>query len=105
MDEEDTVVREIDVYFSPYIDDETKYPLRPSWRPYELEENCEEIRLKPQTSEVELDLSVDLESSNIDGDNASTLNYTKHTVSTTWKPPPANSCAVGLLMGDKVLNI
>ncbi|XP_045818366.1 DNA-directed RNA polymerase III subunit RPC5-like [Trifolium pratense] len=107
MDEEDTVVREIDVYFSPSIDDETKlyvmqYPLRPSWRPYELEENCEEIRLKPKTSEVQVDLSVDLESSNIDRDNANGLNYTKQTLSTTWKPPPANGCAVGLLMGDKL---
>ncbi|KAK2426693.1 DNA-directed RNA polymerase III subunit RPC5 [Trifolium repens] len=107
IDEEDTVVREIDVFFSPSIDDETKlyimqYPLRPSWRPYELEDNCEEIRLKPKTSEVEVDLSVDLESSNIDRDTANKLNFTKETLSTTWKPPPANGCAVGLLMGDKL---
>lgn len=25
------------------------------------------------------------------------------TLSTKWKPPPADGCAVGLLMGDKVL--
>jgi len=45
--EEDFVVREIDVYFTPKpFDDDTKlyimqYPLRPCWRPYELNEICE----------------------------------------------------------------
>ncbi|KAI5438994.1 uncharacterized protein LOC127120272 [Lathyrus oleraceus] len=106
-EEEDTVVREIDVYFSPSINGGTKlyvmqFPLRPSWRPYEFDERCEEVRLKSESSEVEVDLSVDLESSNIDRDFSNKLNYTKETLSTTWKPPPANGCAVGLLMGDKL---
>lgn len=110
MDEdnqEDTVVREIDVYFSPSIDNDTKlyvmqYPLRPSWRPYDLDEQCEEVRLKPGTSELEVDLSIDLESYNVEKATADKLKYTKQTLSTTWKPPPANGCAVGLLMGDKL---
>ncbi|CAK8539855.1 unnamed protein product [Lathyrus sativus] len=106
-EEEDTVVREIDVYFSPSINGGTKlyvmqFPLRPSWRPYEFDEQCEEVRLKPESSEVEVDLSVDLESSNTDSDFSNELKYTKQTLSTTWKPPPANGCAVGLLMGDKL---
>nr|CAB3482628.1 unnamed protein product [Digitaria exilis] len=47
--EEDFVVREIDVYYtSKPFDDDTKlyimqYPLRPCWRPYELNEICEEL--------------------------------------------------------------
>ncbi|KAJ1415291.1 DNA-directed RNA polymerase III subunit Rpc5 [Sesbania bispinosa] len=110
MDEdtaEDTVVREIDVFFTPSIDADTQlyvlqYPLRPIWRPYELDEECEEVRLKPESSEVEVDLSIDLESSNIDKDFANKLNITKRTLTTPWKPPHANGCAVGLLMGDKM---
>ncbi|TKY70366.1 DNA-directed RNA polymerase III subunit RPC5 [Spatholobus suberectus] len=111
MDEdsaEDTVVREIDVFFSPTIDAKTQlyifqYPLRPCWRPYELDdEQCEEVRLKPSNSEVEIDLSIDLESGNIDKEVANKHNITKQTLSTSWKPSRANGCAVGLLMGDKL---
>ncbi|XP_061342353.1 uncharacterized protein LOC133288573 [Gastrolobium bilobum] len=110
MDEdsaEDTVVREIDVFFTPSIDSDTQlyvlqYPLRPRWRPYELDEQCEEVRLKPGSSEVEIDLSVDFESKNFDKEFANEINYTKQTLSTSWKPPRANGCAVGLLMGDKL---
>ncbi|KAK7246400.1 hypothetical protein RIF29_41268 [Crotalaria pallida] len=107
QEEEDTVVREIDVYFNPSIDPDTQlyvfqYPLRPSWRPYELDEQCDEVRLKPETSEVEVDLSIDMESSNIDKDFASKLNFKKQTLSTSWKPPRANGYAVGVLMGDKL---
>ncbi|GAU15800.1 hypothetical protein TSUD_236160 [Trifolium subterraneum] len=56
---------------------DTIYPLRPSWRPYELDERCEEVRLKPDSSEAEVDLSVDFESSNIDSDVSKKLKYTK----------------------------
>ncbi|TKY47377.1 DNA-directed RNA polymerase III subunit RPC5 [Spatholobus suberectus] len=105
--EEDTVVREIDVFFSPSIDAETQlyvlqYPLRPCWRPYELDDQCQEVRLKPNNSEVEIDLSIDLESENIDKEFANKYNITKQTLSTSWKPSRANGCAVGLLMGDKL---
>ncbi|KAH1223190.1 DNA-directed RNA polymerase III subunit RPC5 [Glycine max] len=105
--EEDTVVREIDVFFSPSVDAQTQlyvfqYPLRPSWRPYDLDEQCEEVRLKTKTSEVEIDLSIDLDSDHIDKEFATKYNITKQTLSTTWKPSHANGCAVGLLMGDKL---
>ncbi|KHG10795.1 Leucine--tRNA ligase [Gossypium arboreum] len=47
-EEEDMVVREIDVFFSPSIDADAQlyvlqYPLRPCWRPYELDERCKEV--------------------------------------------------------------
>ncbi|RDX67231.1 DNA-directed RNA polymerase III subunit RPC5, partial [Mucuna pruriens] len=110
MDEdsaEDTVVREIDVFFSPSTDAETQlyvlqYPLRPCWRPYDLDEQCEEVRLKPSNSHVEIDLAIDLESNNIDKEFAGKYNITKQTLSTSWKPSRASGCAVGLLMGDKL---
>lgn len=80
LDDEDMIVREIDVFFTPSIDADSKvfcwlsfvfeygiiivlflhvenysevmsyfqlyvmqYPLRPLWRPYELDERCEEV--------------------------------------------------------------
>ncbi|KAL1316391.1 hypothetical protein HN51_068587 [Arachis hypogaea] len=103
---EDTVVREFDVFFGPSVDAATQlyvlqYPLRPRWRPYELEERCEEVRLNPKSSNMEIDLSVDLDSSNIDTETASRFNFTKQTLATKWNPSSANCYAVGLLKGDK----
>ncbi|MED6155690.1 hypothetical protein PIB30_007198 [Stylosanthes scabra] len=105
--DEDTVVREIDVFLAPSIDSATQlyvlqYPLRPCWRPYELDERCEEVRLKPRSSQMEIDLSVDMDSSNLDPETASKLNFTKQTLETKWNPPSANGYAVGLLKGDKL---
>ncbi|KAL2326298.1 hypothetical protein Fmac_025356 [Flemingia macrophylla] len=55
-----------------------QYPLRPHWRPCELdEEYITEVRLKPITSEVEFDLSVYVDSPNIDKEVAEKYNYTK----------------------------
>lgn len=104
---EDEVVREIDVFFNPKIDDNSKlyvlqYPLRPWWRPYELESRCEEVRLNPATSEMEIDLSLDRDPKNFDEDCASRLKMTKQTLSTTWKPPGTSGYAVGVLMGNKL---
>ncbi|KAJ7944320.1 DNA-directed RNA polymerase III subunit RPC5 [Quillaja saponaria] len=79
-DGEDTIVREIDVFLSPSIDADTKlyvlqYPLRPCWRPFELDERCEEVRVKPVSAQVEVDLSVDVDSKNYD--HESKLGMTK----------------------------
>ncbi|CAA7014520.1 unnamed protein product [Microthlaspi erraticum] len=106
-EEEDVVVREIDVYFNPSIDDNTKlyvlqYPLRPSWRPYEIDERCEEVRVNPSTSQVEIDMSMDVNSRNYDSEFGSKLHMTKQTLTTTWKQPPTLDYAVGVLSGDKL---
>ncbi|CAK7339542.1 unnamed protein product [Dovyalis caffra] len=105
-EEEDVVVREIDVYFTPSVDPNTQlyvmqYPLRPCWRPYELDERCEEVRVKPESAEVEVDLSID-DTKNYDHDVASRLNMKKQTLSSSWSPPPATGYAVGVLMGNKL---
>lgn len=107
QDDEDMIVREIDVFFTPSIDADSKlyvmqYPLRPLWRPYELDERCEEVRVKPSTSEVEMDLSTDVDSNNWDSEKASRLSITKQTLSTTWMPPQATGYAVGVLVGNKL---
>ncbi|CDY33894.1 BnaA02g30930D [Brassica napus] len=81
-EEEDVVVREIDVFYNPSIGANTElyvlqYPLRPSWRAYEMDERCQEVRVNPSTSEVELDLSMDVNSTNYDSKSASELHMTK----------------------------
>ncbi|KAH8503531.1 hypothetical protein H0E87_014711 [Populus deltoides] len=105
-DEDDVVVREIDVYYTPSVDPNTQlyvmqYPLRPCWRPYELDERCKEVRVKPQSTEVEVDLSID-DTKNYDPDIASRLNMKKQTLSSSWSPPPATGYAVGVLIGNKL---
>lgn len=105
-DEDDVVVREIDVYYTPSVDPNTQlyvmqYPLRPCWRPYELDERCKEVRVKPESTEVEVDLSID-DTKNYDPDIASRLNMKKQTLSSSWSPPPATGYAVGVLIGNKV---
>lgn len=106
--EEDEVIREIDVYLTPSIDPNTKlyvlqYPLRPKWRPYDLDEKCEEVRVKPGSSEVEIDLAVDVDSKNYDSDAAPGVKMTKQTLSTSWKPTPfSTGYAVGVLAGNKL---
>ncbi|KAJ4870863.1 SIN-like family protein [Raphanus sativus] len=79
-----------------------QYPLRPSWRAYEMDERCQEVRVNPSTSEVEIDLSMDVHSTNYDSKSASELHITKQTLTTTWKPPPKLDYAIGVLSGDKL---
>lgn len=61
-----------------------------------------QVRLKPISSRVEIDLSIDLDSQNIDRDFADKYSITKQTLHTPWEPATANGCVVGLLTGDKL---
>ncbi|KAI3451724.1 hypothetical protein Pfo_008389 [Paulownia fortunei] len=104
---EDEVVREIDVYFTPSVDPKTRlyalqYPLRPLWRPYELEEKCEEVRVKPASAEVEIDLAVDVDSKNYDSGADPGVQMKKQTLTASWKPPHTSGYAVGVLTGNKL---
>ncbi|KAK0606346.1 hypothetical protein LWI29_036762 [Acer saccharum] len=106
-DDVDMIVREIDVYFTPSIDPDTQlyvmqYPMRPCWRPYELDERCEEVRVKPSKPEVEIDLAIDTDSNNWDSEKASSLNISKQTLSSSWKPPVGTDYAVGVLVDNKL---
>ncbi|KAA0044763.1 DNA-directed RNA polymerase III subunit RPC5 isoform X1 [Cucumis melo var. makuwa] len=98
---EDMVVREIDVLFTPSVDSNSKlyvlqYPLRPRWRPYEFEGRCDEVRVKPSTGEVEIDLNVDIESNNYDSKADDTFQMKKQTLTSSWQPPLATSYALHL---------
>ncbi|XP_075501526.1 uncharacterized protein LOC142539740 [Primulina tabacum] len=104
---EDEVVREIDVYLTSSLDPNTRlfvlqYPLRPMWRPYEMEERCEEVRVKPASNEVEVDLAIDFESKNYDRNADSRDLMKKQTLASSWKPPQASGYAVGVLTGNKL---
>ncbi|GFY86399.1 SIN-like family protein [Actinidia rufa] len=94
-DDEDRVVREIDLYV-------LQYPLRPCWRPYELDERCEEVRVRPTSAEVEIDLSIDLDSKNYDADADPRMRMTKQTLSSSVTPMRATGYAVGVLIGNKL---
>ncbi|XP_055821289.1 uncharacterized protein LOC129889849 [Solanum dulcamara] len=107
--DQDEVVREIDVCINPSFDPSTQlyvlqYPLRAVWRPYELEERCQEVRLRPLTAEMEVDLAIDLDSKNFDRDSGHAATMKKQTLSTSWVPLPtyASGYAVGVLIGDKL---
>ncbi|PPD80995.1 hypothetical protein GOBAR_DD22081 [Gossypium barbadense] len=64
-----------------------QYPLRPCWRPYELDERCKEVRVKPDSGEVEIDMSVDVDSNNYDSESANKLKRRSRTLSSSWLPP------------------
>ncbi|KZV19013.1 hypothetical protein F511_08441 [Dorcoceras hygrometricum] len=98
---EDEVVREIDVYLTSSLDPNTRlyvlqYPLRPLWRPYEMEERCEQVRVKPASNEIEVDLAIDFESKNYDRDAGSRFLMKRQTLASAWKPPHTSGYAVGL---------
>lgn len=102
----DRVVREIDVFLTPEVDSETKlyvlqYPLRPYWRPYNLEERCQEVRIKPQMSKVEMDLVIDNDSENYDQDRDEYLQISTQTLSSS-KVAMNTSYAIGILRGNQV---
>ncbi|XAR73887.1 hypothetical protein NMG60_11008005 [Bertholletia excelsa] len=106
-DDAETVVREIDVFFTPYIDSKTQlyvlqYPLRPRWRPYELDERCQEVRVKPRSAEVEIDLSLDVDSQNYDAGANTRARMTKQTLSSSMSASHSIGYAVGLLKGNKL---
>ncbi|KAL1538319.1 DNA-directed RNA polymerase III subunit RPC5-like isoform X1 [Salvia divinorum] len=108
LGEVDEVVREIDVYFSPSVDDETRlylfqFPLRPLWRPYELDTRCEEVRVKQTSREVEVDLAIDVDSANYDNDaDDPRLKIKKQTLAQSWKPPKTNEYTIGILTRDEL---
>ncbi|XP_073142618.1 uncharacterized protein [Henckelia pumila] len=100
----DEVVREIDVYLTSSLDRlyVLQYPLRPLWRPYEMEGRCDEVRVKPASNEVEIDFAVDLESKNYDRNADSRVLMKKQTLTSSWKPPQRSGYAVGVLTGNKL---
>lgn len=104
--EEDHVIAEYDVYFSPSDSDAQlyllQYPLRPLWRPYELDQRCTEVRLKPNSTELEVDLLIDTDSDNYNPDAPNAAKMKQETLSSQWVPPQVTGYAVGVLMGKKL---
>eukprot|EP00897_Mesotaenium_endlicherianum_P002455 jgi/Mesen1/2237/ME000152S01322 len=115
--EGDRVVREIEVFLTPRLDPETglyllQYPLRPSWRPYGLEERCqearlklqvgnEEVRLKPKAGRMEVDLVVDTEAESYNADAPDAL-LIKHQTLASSKISLLTDYAIGVLRGNQL---
>ncbi|MCL7037394.1 hypothetical protein MKW94_012022 [Papaver nudicaule] len=105
--DEDVVVREIDVFFKPSpIDADTQlyilqYPLRPSWRPYDMDRRCKEVRVKPKKVEVEIDLTLERDENYDRNLEQEHLKITKQTL-LSQKVPLTRACAVGVLVGNKL---
>ncbi|GBG76284.1 hypothetical protein CBR_g22032 [Chara braunii] len=103
----DRVVREVDVVLCPRPENDgmrlylLQYPLRPAWRPYELEQRCQEIRMKPKQSKVEVDLFVDSHSENYDPEAHDHLKITQQTLSSSRLQLQANY-AIGLLRENEL---
>lgn len=108
QEEEDWVVSEYDVYFNkPQSDDDTslyvlQYPLRPCWRPYELDQRCKEVRVRPRNAEFEVDLSVDIESDNYNSSDPNAEKMKSQTLTSSWRPPRKTGYAVGIMVDRKV---
>lgn len=104
-EDKDDVVREIDVYFTPSVDANTQlyvmqYPLKPCWRPYELDDRCEEVRVKSDMKGVEIDLAVDVDSKNYD--SSSGKGISKQVLVSSGNLPCRSGYAVGVLVGNKL---
>ncbi|GBG90570.1 hypothetical protein CBR_g50913 [Chara braunii] len=103
----DRVVREVDVLLCPRPENDgmqlylLQYPLRPAWRPYELEQRCQEIRVKPKQSKVEVDLFVDSHTENYDQEAHDHLKITQQTLSSSRLQLQANY-AIGLLRENEL---
>ncbi|KAL4184351.1 hypothetical protein AMTRI_Chr10g225170 [Amborella trichopoda] len=104
---EDRLVRTIDLFLVPSpIDPDTKlyinqYPLRACWRPYEFDERCQEVRIRPKQSKVEFDLTVDDKSPYYDPNTDDDMRITKQTL-TSMEASLATGYGVGILSGSKL---
>ncbi|OAY64460.1 DNA-directed RNA polymerase III subunit RPC5, partial [Ananas comosus] len=78
-----------------------QYPLRPSWRPYELDERCVEVRVQPKESKIEVDLSIDENSENYDREVPEHLRIKKQTLSSSTVPQ-VTSYAIGLRKSNQI---
>ncbi|KAL8160397.1 hypothetical protein V2J09_001934 [Rumex salicifolius] len=125
--QDDFVVREINVYFKPSSTDDgsklcnlrvsnsrkpsscsvalqlfvLQYPLRPSWRPYELGKECK-IRVMPTSADVEIDLPVDMDSENFDREASNAERFDKLTLSSKWRPGQRSAYAIGVFTGSEL---
>ncbi|KAL9249878.1 DNA-directed RNA polymerase III subunit RPC5-like protein [Drosera capensis] len=106
--EEDVVECEFDVFFNPLpVDDNTKlyvlqYPLRPVWRPYELDERCTEVRVNPDSADVQVDLMLDVSSEYYDKDADTAKVMKKQMLASSGSSLQRSGYSVGVLEGRKL---
>ncbi|KAI5648720.1 hypothetical protein M9H77_34725 [Catharanthus roseus] len=67
-----------------------------------MDERCEEVRVKPESAELEVDLAVDVDSKNYDRDADPRVLMPKQTLTSSSKSPIATRYAVGVLVRNKL---
>lgn len=107
-EEDDFVECEFDVFLNPPpVDDNTKlyvlqYPLRPSWRPYELDERCTEVRVNPDSADVQVDLMLDVSSEYYEKDADTAKAMKKQMLASSGSSLQRSGYSVGVLEGRKL---
>lgn len=102
MDDEDDIVLRLPVYLRP-ADDDTKvclfqYPLRPRWRPYNLDD-LKAARVRPEQRRVELTLGMEVGPTHWDHDSDSPLSSIQLASTSMSKHP--TSYAIAMLQVDR----
>ena len=102
MDDEDEIVLRLPVYLRP-AEDDTKvclfqYPLRPRWRPYNLDD-LKAARVRPEQRCVELTLGMEVGPTHWDHDSNSPLSTIQLASTSTSKHP--TSYAIAMLQVDR----
>jgi len=100
-EDEDEIILRMPVYLRP-SDAQTKvclfqYPLRPRWRPYNLEE-VKAARVRPEQRRVELTLGMECSAAHYDEDSTSPLQSIQLASTSTSKHP--TSYAIAMLQSD-----
>ena len=70
MEEDDEIVGEFDVFIGQQMPNQLyllQYPLRPSWRPYDLEQ-LKGVRMKKALHKMEMDFRVNTKEGNFNKD-------------------------------------
>lgn len=99
-DEQDPVVLRVPVYIRPSTEQRPvclfQYPLRPRWRPYNLDQS-HSARVRPQQRHFEVTLGTECSPANFDGDSDSPMSSISLASTIT---SPKTSYAIGLLHAD-----
>ena len=103
-DEEDEIVKEIDVFMSQSLSNQLhilQYPLRPPWRPYNRS-YLHEVRYKPVKKKMEMDFRVSKEELENNYDTQTTDPRKTYTLASSAPVEPKTNYVLGVLRGDQL---
>jgi len=103
-EEEDEIVKEIDVFMSQSLSNQLhilQYPLRPPWRPYNRS-YLHEVRYKPVKKKMEMDFRVSKEELENNYDTQTTDPRKTYTLASSAPVEPKTNYVLGVLRGDQL---